>query len=338
MQPAIKKLQYSVATTTDLAKIEHTWTGLRGVETLPKSVRPWVYWLTAVVKLGYRQIRAPIWAITKSCYQGFAGNNSQRSTYRALAWLAKSGYVRRRQLRLGNDCLGCIIDINLDRFLFFTQSSKSRHNQIPTLVIKGDELYDTDAHLPVWQGEKLTNKTDSLELDPVLVGSTNGSNKSKTHAKNIKTQNRVKHRYHPIVYTCKIVTEGMLAARRSQILFAVSAALASRGQLEKAIDWEYWSKRWLELSHIERESVVRREILPHLSTHKRLKTKNRKSEPEKSLNRLINSICDKKTFIKQPNNAEIEASIPLDLPRKEREILLSAQKKLLWARFNKIID
>lgn len=321
------KSRQSIAGIHELGRIEGSWSSYRGVSALPITVRPWIYWLLALIKLGYREIRAPVWAITKSQAQSCARTtSSRRSTFRALRWLEDMGYITRRQLRINQDCHGLILQINTSRFKFYTLSVPP---PIPTsVVIKHTEMCDSYLQVPTWHSDDFRSNNNKLSVSKSNIDT--NCLQSKTHA-NKNQGEKSTHKFHPIIYTLMLVTENL--SDRAAILRRARAELA--GGKKSAIDWKYWARRWTDFSHTERESYARRELIPALRKKHPKKTinttkKDRCDMPADTIQKFVSAICD---------HTEITTEFADDmLNDEEKKELAEAQKKLMWARKNMNFD
>ena len=298
-----------------------------------------------MAKLGYSQINAQQWAISQSANQCAGASKSARSFYRAEDFLVKAGLITKRQFKIGNDCHGLIIDIQLDSFKFFLSK---RHA----------ERCDISAPLPQWQGDKpMTTEPKFSTTDCFKTGLINDQNQEQRQDQDkdksaVPTKiNKTKWKYHPVVFTLLKITTGR--PDQGRILFQASAEITQATRNpdaanESGIDWAYWIKRWNELSYDVRENLAALEILPYLirSKAKKLNFQQKNYVEPNSIRRILeaelspvfsvpkqaenNQISDTKPDFHAPSEQLFDNNID-DLTRQQ---LIEMQKKLFWQRKN----
>lgn len=322
MQTA-QQLPNRIARIENLTRITGSWSQLYGVSGLPTSVRPWIFWLTALLKCGYAEIRAPIWAITKSHFQSCSRTTcSDRSTRRALAWLEEHGYISRKTLRIGRDSKGVIIEINIDRFEFFLRPRTTKPT-LSSVVVSSNDMCESYLHLPSCPGDKVTSNTNSLEIQSSASVSLKGIKSNKDAS---KKQERKKHNHHPIIHTLWLLTRGQPA--QSQLLFRARRGIAEMSAADP-VDWGYYENRWPTMTHRERESAAAREIIPKIGRNLK---KNHDNEKLPDINELVSALCGAGNNTKESKPPKYQYNSRLSA--EQNLALMQKQKDLFWARQN----
>jgi hypothetical protein len=247
------KTHPKIARANDLYSIYYCVFQLPGTSDFSRRARRYLFFFISLVKAGYTEIRAPMGAIADAIFRA-QGQTSSVSTLRtALRELEDLGYLVRRKYRIGHDKSGAVIQLNLERFCFWTRIQRSNVTPIPTHThnsscqqnLVGDDRRNTSMLVNSQDPTKIRNKEPRADT------------RSKDRAK--------KHQYHPIVYTLMcVLPEG---PDRSEMLNLARREISTSTGETSGIDWPYFTKLWPALDPFpggRRETTAKREIVPLL--------------------------------------------------------------------------
>lgn len=260
----IEKSYRGIARSGDLYRLEALWTPHCGLNNVPLTIRPWIYWFVALIKTGYSSVEASIGVITDA-HRRSTGKTTQskRSTYRALAWLTEHGYVRRRKLRRGVECHGVILDIQLEAFRFFTSV---RPRSAPTIYVTGRDMWDNSLPVSNWHPDDLTNRSNQLRHTVPDLKDQSHNVPDQIHSKiKINSRKCAKHRYPAVAHTLWVILgKPSRSSRLGHLVRYAEQGIARGGARCCTVDWAYWSAKWPEMEATEREYHAKNSILPEL--------------------------------------------------------------------------
>lgn len=257
------------ATAHDLQKVEFATCQLAGTGDLSPLGRSWLFFLVALVRMGYEGIRAPVAAVAAAQYRALGMTRSERSAHRGLAELELAGYIRRQKFRVKADRFASIVHFDMKRFAYWT---RQKPHLIPVTV---DYMH---LHTPDWRKDEVTSES-------LLVNSRNSLGlEVKQHPRATIFKERFKkapgengegeRREHPILYTLRVITQGMGPKKRKPILELARYELANPKERGSGAAWSKWLRKDpsgngriafedLAIPH-EREMVAREQFLPYL--------------------------------------------------------------------------
>lgn len=267
--------KYRTATNNELLKVKDGKCHLEALKKYPRWIRPWFWWLTCLVEMGYNEVKGQQWAVSKSA-ENCGAPPSRSACYRALDFLKTAGIIQRSKLKIGSDCHGLIIKINVDCFKFFIKLTQSH----------------TCAHVPKKTGDNPKNTKQVFSADPLSTVYINDQDQGQETPKpqpKAKPKPK-KYTYNPIVYTLLKLTTGLPTQGRILFLAAKEIAETTRNnaaETQTGIDWPYWLKRWNEFTIPIRELTASREFLPIL---RNCLEKNHKKSPKQPVNEAPDDI------------------------------------------------
>lgn len=244
------------ATGRALNRVVFTTSSMDGLQSMPRNVRTWIPFFTTLLQWGYDGVKTSIGALAAAHYRANAGaNRSERAAYNALRWLEDRSWLTRRTLRLGSDRLGVILEINRSKFSYFTKRAEVRRE--PTSVT----IPHNGLHLQAVQGDLLSITGASISK-PCTTNANQANSKDRANSA-VSTKKtdlgRPTHYQSPIRYTCFLLLAD--SPDRKRVLSRLDAELAGK-TTTATLDWSYWSTRWRQMGHDEREHFASLEILP----------------------------------------------------------------------------
>lgn len=223
-----------------------------------------------LVKWDYTGIAAPMGAIADAIKRAtFGEGGSIRTLQRANKELSERGFIEIPQFRPGVHSKHAVIRFNLDAFSYWTGKKSKSVSPMPTQshnVVSRETMCDTVAHTTTCRPSDRTRD--------------NSCSNSQDLPKNINTKQRAGarakfkiSRKNALIYTVsRVVLPQMQNLHRTERKEARSRmeceikAIAAGIEIlnPSGVDWEYWEKRWEEMTISARESTARREIIPAL--------------------------------------------------------------------------
>jgi hypothetical protein len=254
---AAKKLQLSgrVARKHELYSIVHCNFSLPGTISLSPRARRYLFFIISLVQCGYCRIEATMGVISDAIYRSQGQTASVRTLQSALAELEAAGYLTRRKCRLGTDRDHSVIELHVERFVYWTKircgnvipCSTETHNNPRRQNLPSDDR----------EIKHRVNSSSCSSLEESNVQEQRAYARSKNSAKK-------KHHYHPIVYTLLCCLPS--SPDKTRVIEIACGELAG-GENRSGIDWDYYSRLWPALDCRpggRRETTARREIVPAL--------------------------------------------------------------------------
>ena len=227
---------------------------LEGTSNLSPRARRYLYFLISLVRQGYTRIAAPMAIIADAIYRAQGQTSSVRTLRSALAELETAGFLTRLRCRIGRANAHAVIELHLERFVFWTKISHKNilplntypHKSLQRQVLPGDDLRSNNSRV-----NSLNNCVTSIQEPRART-------RSKKSAK--------KHFYHPIIYTllCIIIN----TPKKWKMIELAQKEIAEEIEPETGIDWRYFESIWPALDPKpggRRENTAKCEILPNLS-------------------------------------------------------------------------
>lgn len=297
MQAQARSIQINrTAYHADLFQIEFCTVATRGSAGLSPLARSYLSFLLALVRLGYSQIKAPLAVIAAAQFRAFGYTKSRRSAQRAIDELSKHGFIHRPALRINYDSKLSVININIDRFSFWTKNPKK-----PTLSSK-------NLHAPNLPTDKLTSNPKNLQIvDPMVLSS--NSLKSKINAKNKKAKTNFDSWQDPRFYTVRLV---LAVDRPAQAALIESRARAFFAKNSTGHKWT--AQNWQTLTYSEREYIARHELIPEIQS-------NALQAAPNALQTLIDCLVHRPEPTPEP--APLAPESPIKEPSEPTPIILS---------------
>lgn len=265
-----------IARKSDLFKITHCRTSLKGCEGLSRLGRFWLAYYVELVLRDYEEIQAPMGAICHAQWLAVGHTASLSSAYRAHNELEKHGFIKRVQCRLGKDSKLSIIEIIHERFKFWINCySKNSPNS------KSGEVSDKTLHMSKCETYEFTSNPSKLQTSNPDSLSLN-CNKSKKHAKNEKPKTKFDSWTNPVLYTIGVVLRADRDRDGRRLYSLARSILVGKNQ---CLDLREWTPdRWWTMTHSEREYCARTLILPQL------KQVGKMPKPDKRIEEVIQAI------------------------------------------------
>lgn len=251
-----EKLQPSskVARKNELYSIVHCSFSLPGTTSLSPRARRYLFFIISLVQCGYCRIEAPMNVLSDAIYRAQGQTASVRTLRSALAELEAAGYLTRRRCRLGTDRAHAIIELHVERFIYWTKvrsgnvipCSFDSHNSACRQVLPADDR----------RMKHRVNSSSCRSLEETNVQEQRAGARSKKSAK--------KHHYHPIVYTLFCC---LAAGREKQAAIEIARTELAGGVNRSGVDWDYYRRLWPALDCRpggRRETTARSEIVPAL--------------------------------------------------------------------------
>ena len=253
MQAAKKILSnFRTARKNELYSIVHCDFHLPGTSSLTPRARRYLFFFIALIRSGYHSVAAPMAVISDAIYRAQGQTSSVRTLRSALAELESAGYLHRRKCRLGGDRSNAVIDLVVERFVFWTKIKYG--NVIPCNT--QSHISSCRQKLPADDRTIPTNRVNSQ------YSSDNNYKEANDHARCKKSAN--KHKYHPIVYTLLCV---MANNRQKHAAIEIAKREISGGENLSGVDWEYYERLWPALDCMpggRRERTAMSDIIPPL--------------------------------------------------------------------------
>ena len=244
-----------IAYVNDLFSIQPCELALKGCGSLSFLARTWLAYFIALVRLDYNQIKAPVGALAHAQWLAVAGySRSRSSAFRALKELEQAGFIHRHKLRVGRDCRGLVIDLNHDRFTYWTQERKlnvlplrTMSQVSPCVSTRHPDYVTNNSHM------LHTTKSDDLSFN---------SSRSNKHTKPENQETLFDSWSDPRLYTIGIVLKQTAPPDRKFIYKRARAVLG--GLIEcPALDLAHWTPdQWWTMTHAEREHYALTTLLP----------------------------------------------------------------------------
>lgn len=316
------------ANRNDLFSINHVHMSLKGCESLSFLGRAWLAYIVALVRTGYTEIKAPMWAIQKAQWLAVGYSNSKSSAYRGLAELENAGFISRPSFRVGSDNKISVIHFSLDRFVYWTKVVNNNVIPLPTKSHKG-------AHVSSCEGYDCTSNPPKLDSF-VPVSLSLDSSKSKKRARKNGTG---RYETNPVLWSIGHVLREDKEPRIKRIY--VTARAIFDGKIKSdAIDLAVWTPaRWWSMTHDEREYIARVELIPALKGAKKMP---KTSKPFESLvsgvigsfNRPAELDDEVYQFVTRQKIKPVPAEIESTLDPEDMKILEAAKKRAEQAMKN----
>lgn len=247
------KTKSRIAYSNDLYSINYCVFQLPGTSDLSARARRYLFFLISVVKAGYTEIRAPMGVIADSIFRS-QGQTSSVSTLRtALRELEERGYLVRRKFRIGSATTGAVIQIHIERFVFWTRIQQSNVTPLPT------NSYNSPRQQNLVGDDRRNTGSVVNSQDPTKIR----SEKPRAGARSKKSAK--KQKYHPIVYTLMCVLP--MGPDRSKMLDLARREIATGTAETSGVDWTHFTRLWPALDPLpggRRETTAKREIVPLL--------------------------------------------------------------------------
>lgn len=272
METALKISPRSrIATAGALNHIRFSMFQLAGTGELNPLGRRWLFFLVSLVRMGYSEIRASMYDITRAQYRSQGQTSSQSTAYRGLKLMERAGFIRRQRYRVGPDRFRVIVHINVECFGQWLTDTPHIQGVTPdhinTQLSKCERTQDPD------QGSHVPPPT----LTDLSVNKHPRVTSSKEHLiKKTLERGRGEHperREHPIVYSLRMATAGHGKKRRALILALARKEAKAPQSARSGADWGMWCERNQHTGRIrfedlsiphEREAVVLEQFLPYL--------------------------------------------------------------------------
>lgn len=242
-----------VARINDLYTIEYCVFSIPGTSSFSARERRYLFFLISLVKSGYTEIRAPMAAIADSIYRAQGQTASVTTLRTAFRELESKGFITRKRCRLGKDVTGALIQIHVERFVFWTRIRTLNITPYPTRC-------DNSRPQQVSPGDDRRITSGVVNSQDSSIKRKDGSN-ARTHSK----KSAKIHRYHPIVFTLLCVLPR--SPQKKAAIQLAEREIASGSSPQSGIDWPHFSQLWRALDPSPgggRERTARREIAPLL--------------------------------------------------------------------------
>jgi hypothetical protein len=243
-----------VAGKNELYSIVHCNFSLPGTTSLSPRARRYLFFVISLVQCGYYRIDAPMDVIADAIYRTQGQTASVRTLRSALAELEAAGYLTRRRCRLGIDRTHAVIEIHVERFVYWTKVRSG--NVIPCGTVSHNS-----SHRQVLPGDdrRIKHRVNSSSYNSSVENNVQEQRAGARCKKSAK-----KHHYHPIVYTLFCC---MVAGREKQAAIKIARTELAGGVNRSGIDWDYYRRLWPALDCRpggRRETTARSEIVPAL--------------------------------------------------------------------------
>lgn len=259
-----------------IRNLEWSKSGIAGTGDLSPRARRTLACYVAIVKMGYEGVSSPMGAVADAVWRVSSGESrSVRTLQRANAELETAGYIRRVEYRVGKRSREGLIFFNSDAFSYWTGRISEK-----IIPLKCSTTCDMSHISPGTTSCRTLEVTTEVSSVTSCISSFNSNIQPRAGARAINIDNdRESQKSKPS------------RKRKNAVLFSLCHVLGVIGDLPRAdrarararaecelkaesagvelvnpsgVDWRYWSSRWAEMSIVERESMVRREILPNL--------------------------------------------------------------------------
>jgi len=244
-----------VAGKNELYSIVHCNFSLPGTTSLSPRARRYLFFVISLVQCGYYRIDAPMDVIADAIYRAQGQTASVRTLRSALAELEAAGYLTRRRCRLGIDRTHAVIEIHVERFVYWTKVRSG--NVIPCGTVSHNS-----SHRQVLPGDdrRIKHRVSSScsSSEETNVREQRAPARCKNSAKNKKRH------YHPIVYTLLCC---LPPGPDKGALVEIARRELAGGTNRSGVDWEYYGRLWPALDCRpggRRETTARSEIVPSL--------------------------------------------------------------------------
>lgn len=259
----------NLASVRTVRSIDYTIAAISGTGSLSARARRVLRVYVSLVRMGYDGVSAPMGAISDAVHRSSSGSGSSiRTIQRANSELEASGFIRRSEFRIGMDSKQTVIRFVSHAFAFWTRTKTK--NVIP-ITTQSHNVVSRETNTYIYpratncrtSDRTTTNTCFNSQITPKV------RTKQRAGARAINTNRRRKN---ALLYSLNYVLTGMCSLNRRDRKSARARAqcelLALSGHIElsnpSGIDWDYWSKRWGQMTRTARESTMRREILPVL--------------------------------------------------------------------------
>lgn len=260
-----------LASAHKIRSIDFARSGIAGTGTLSPRARRTLAVYLVLVKMDFGGVAAPMGAIADAIYRSSHGEaGSVRTLQRANSELEEQGYIRSANYRPGERARGAMIYFNLEAFSYWTQRRTGPVVPLPTPahnVVSHETMCDNDSHTTDCRASEVTTHRSRVTSQDSVISS---NNKPRAGARANNTNFRRKKNAVLFSLGCVLTVAGDIhrADRRAARARANCELQALDCGVElvnpSGVDWPYWDKRWGEMSIQERESTIRREILPLL--------------------------------------------------------------------------
>lgn len=263
----------NLASVRTVRSIDYTIAAISGTGSLSARARRVLRVYVSLVRMGYDGVSAPMGAISDAVHRSSSGSGSSiRTVQRANSELETSGFIRRSEFRVGMDSKQTVIRFVAQAFAFWTRTKTK--NVIP-ITTQSHNVVSRETNTYTDLRASNCRTSDRTTTNPCFNSQITPKEQTKQRAGARATNRRKKN---ALLYSLNCV----LTAACSQLNRRDRKSARSRAHCEllarfsgvelsnpSGIDWDYWSKRWCQMTVPARESTMRREILPALLGNQR---------------------------------------------------------------------
>lgn len=219
-----------------LERVNRLIVDCHGIQDLTNYERILFALYVVLARMGYSSNKFTLAALARRL-RALGQGRCLRTITTAQKGLEDKGFIRRRKFRVGPDHFVSIVDFQ-PRLLSYL--SGYRQN-LPKVDLTSIRLTPTP--------RELFNKAPA----PAPVVFVNSDKRQKKE-----------HRYHPVIYSLMIVTQGM--KHRKQILTRARAEIQTPTLCISGLEWQPIISGWQDRTHEERESFCREVLIPALES------------------------------------------------------------------------
>ena len=257
-----------LANAPKIRTIDFARSGINGTGSLSPRARRTLAVYVILVKMKFEGISAPMGAIADAVWRSSNGEaRSIRTLQRSNQELLQAGYISAPMFRPSKSA---VIYFNLPAFAYWTgKKSKSvtplttqSYNVVPDVTKCDTKPHTTDC--------RTSDRTkDNVQVNSLPSDQSIDKEQRAGARANKKTYPRKKK--NAVLFSILMVLPKLPLSRsdtrtaRNQAEVEIKAMAAGIEILQPSgVDWAYWESRWGEFSIIQRENIVRTEILPYL--------------------------------------------------------------------------
>lgn len=244
--------------------IDFARSGIDGTGTMSPRARRALAVYVVLIRMGFVGVIAPMGAIADAVFRSSHGESgSIRTLQRAHRELEQRGYIRCAVHRPGRRARGAIVHFCGEAFSYWTQIRQNNVSPLPTQEhISADA---TTCRPPDRTRDQVSsNSSDSLEkvnTEP-RAGARANKNRSRNRPKKNAVLFSVDKALQAMVDRTHRADRTAARARARCEVAAIAAGIALVNP--SGVDWEYWGRRWTDMSWQVREATAAREIIPLL--------------------------------------------------------------------------
>lgn len=259
-----------------------------GAAKLSPRANHYLSFFIAMVRLGYPGLSIQIGHLTTIVFRLGGRYRSERTTYLALAELEAHGYIRRKKNRVGDDHFRTVILFNLEAFVYWSQIRRS--NVVP---------YPTNEHKVGLLQKMQEVERRITEVSDITPKVTYKYQAQRARLKDNKSKKK-EWRWLPVLYTLKCLFGG---SPKSPGLLLAKAECDGAANVS-GVDWDYYHRRWEDMTIPVREGLASREIVPRVLNA--LNRPNRKAVKSRSEAPATAAARARRTQSKKPIKSDTE--------------------------------